>query len=212
MSRPAGADAELTKRRLIDAATAEFSRCGVAATSMRAVARDAEVSLATIHYYFRTKSALHAACMDAVEGSLVAAFVPMEAILGGVSAALESTQASQQALAKATEKATRRAFRIARKHQRELKLVMRPWMESGELDPRWRENVLLPFLDTMSVALAARLGRPARQLRLDIQSLMILGTRFALTTSRELAEMAGTVAPGAPLRKTDETKIGRAHV
>jgi AcrR family transcriptional regulator len=59
--RPAGED---TRAAIIDAARAEFSAKGYDASSLRAIARAAEVDPALVHHYFEGKSHLFAETMS----------------------------------------------------------------------------------------------------------------------------------------------------
>ena len=59
--RPGGVD---TKAAIVDAARVEFADAGYEATSLRAIARRAEVDPALVHHYFGGKPALFAAVMD----------------------------------------------------------------------------------------------------------------------------------------------------
>ena len=61
--RPAGAGPEL-RPRLLDAAIACFARSGIAATSLRAIALEAGVTPALLHYYFGDKEQLLRAVID----------------------------------------------------------------------------------------------------------------------------------------------------
>lgn len=210
MSRPVGADPERTKRRLIETAGSHFSNRGPAATSLREVASDAGVSLATIHHYFGTKQQLHDACVEALYAELAAAFAPMQALLAGISERAQSASASEEDPAAIVAELVRSGFRIALEHRRELKLVMRPWWETGELDERWRYGSLIPFLETVSEAMARLTGRPPERIRLEVQSIVTLGMRNALTSPRELAEVTGIIAPGARLHASHEARAYEA--
>ncbi|MEP6482908.1 MAG: TetR/AcrR family transcriptional regulator [Rudaea sp.] len=57
VGRPAGDDRDM-RGRLLDSAIARFSREGIAATSLRALAADAGVTAAMLHYYFGDKDQL----------------------------------------------------------------------------------------------------------------------------------------------------------
>ena len=59
--RPGGAD---TRRDILEAARAEFAARGYESTSVRAVARAAEVNSALVHHYFGTKDQLFLAALD----------------------------------------------------------------------------------------------------------------------------------------------------
>ncbi len=52
------------RERLLDAAIARFARDGIGATSLRAIAADAEVTPAMLHYYFGDKEQLKRALID----------------------------------------------------------------------------------------------------------------------------------------------------
>lgn len=57
------------EQRILDAALALLSQHGISGVSMRAVARQAGVSLGLVHYYYRDKVALMAAALRRVEDS-----------------------------------------------------------------------------------------------------------------------------------------------
>ena len=59
-----GRDAEATKRRILDAAEAEFSRHGLKGARVDAIARGAGVTTAMIHYYFDNKEGLYKAVLQ----------------------------------------------------------------------------------------------------------------------------------------------------
>lgn len=61
--RPAGAGPD-QRERLLDAATACFARNGIAATSLRAIADEAGVNPALLHYYFGDKAQLQDAMVE----------------------------------------------------------------------------------------------------------------------------------------------------
>jgi AcrR family transcriptional regulator len=72
--RPGGVD---TKKAIIEAARADFAGQGYDATSLRGIARRAEVDPALVHHYFGGKAELFAAVMDipANPAELIAAVV-----------------------------------------------------------------------------------------------------------------------------------------
>lgn len=53
-----------TRRRILEAAEVLFAQHGVRATSMRAIARAAEVHQPSLHYHFRDKAALFRAALE----------------------------------------------------------------------------------------------------------------------------------------------------
>jgi TetR/AcrR family transcriptional regulator len=75
--RPSGDDQDL-RAHLLDVAIAQFSRVGIAATSLRAIAVEANVTPAMLHYYFGDKNRLVQALIDE---RLLPAVTPMRAQL-----------------------------------------------------------------------------------------------------------------------------------
>ena len=71
--RPSGDDQDL-RAHLLDVAIKQFSRMGIAATSLRAIAVEANVTPAMLHYYFGDKARLVQALIDE---RLLPALVPM---------------------------------------------------------------------------------------------------------------------------------------
>ncbi|UJM91540.1 TetR/AcrR family transcriptional regulator [Rhodanobacter denitrificans] len=71
--RPSGDDLDL-RARLLDVAIAQFARAGIGATSLRAIAGEAEVTPAMLHYYFGDKPRLVQAL---VEERLLPALAPL---------------------------------------------------------------------------------------------------------------------------------------
>jgi AcrR family transcriptional regulator len=61
--RPRGDEQDL-RRHLLDVAIGQFARSGVAATSLRAIATEADVTPAMLHYYFGDKARLLEALID----------------------------------------------------------------------------------------------------------------------------------------------------
>jgi AcrR family transcriptional regulator len=59
-----GADSADLRARLLDAAVACFARRGIAATSLRAIATEAAVTPALLHYYFGDKAQLQEAVVE----------------------------------------------------------------------------------------------------------------------------------------------------
>ncbi len=64
----------LSRRRILDAATAEFSRSGYDAASMNALCADNTISKGIIYHYYKDKDELYlscvAACFDAITAAL----------------------------------------------------------------------------------------------------------------------------------------------
>ncbi|NJM72159.1 MAG: TetR/AcrR family transcriptional regulator [Scytonema sp. RU_4_4] len=57
-------DAEVTQQQILDAAEQEFSRHGLKGARMSAIAEHAQVTTATLHYYFENKDNLYKAVLQ----------------------------------------------------------------------------------------------------------------------------------------------------
>ncbi|MCU0568357.1 MAG: TetR/AcrR family transcriptional regulator [Oculatellaceae cyanobacterium Prado106] len=57
-------DAEMTQQQILDAAEQEFSRHGLNGARMNAIAQRAQVTTATLHYYFENKESLYKAVLQ----------------------------------------------------------------------------------------------------------------------------------------------------
>jgi AcrR family transcriptional regulator len=75
--RPSGDEGDL-RARLLDAAIAQYARCGIDATPLRAIAAEAGVTPAMLHYYFGDKARLTQAL---IEERLLPALAPVRARL-----------------------------------------------------------------------------------------------------------------------------------
>jgi AcrR family transcriptional regulator len=75
--RPSG-DEQNLRERLLDTAIGQFARTGVGATSLRAIAAEANVTPAMLHYYFGDKGRLLQASIDE---RLLPALAPLRAQL-----------------------------------------------------------------------------------------------------------------------------------
>jgi AcrR family transcriptional regulator len=191
MARPVQADAAATRHRLVETAVAHFSRSGSEATSLRRIAEEAGVSLATIHYYFGGKARLYEACMESLHGTLAAGFAPMQKMFTGIIERVAGAEVDLDSLHTLLDGLVRTSFRFARQHPGLLRLIMRPLIEEGELDARWREGSLVPFLDAAARGLARATGWPVAEQRFGVQTVIAVGMRYALSSPRELAQLNG---------------------
>jgi len=191
MARPVNADAQATQLRILSTAYDLFASRGIDGASIRDIAKGAGVSLAMVHHYFGSKQGLYEACIGA-----------MLKELGGLRAELEQDLAKGELPAPAiVAEAVRTGFRYARTHRTAVRLLQRSLVDTGELDAKVREDNMLPFLDTISEILGGLVDRPARAMRLPVQSVIFLIVRFAITSERELTSLAGDVAKLAKPRK-----------
>ena len=75
--RPSGVDREL-RERLLDVAAVQFARTGIEASSLRAIATEAQVTPAMLHYYFGDKARFTQAL---IEERVLPAVAPLRAHL-----------------------------------------------------------------------------------------------------------------------------------
>jgi len=57
-------DAEVTQQQILDAAEQEFSRHGLKGARISAIAKAAQITTATVHYYFENKESLYRAVLQ----------------------------------------------------------------------------------------------------------------------------------------------------
>jgi AcrR family transcriptional regulator len=175
MARPINADADATRKRILQSAVRLFAESGPSGASIRNIAKGADVSLAMVHHYFGTKDDLLNACIDS-----------MYLRLGALREELEHALASGGDLSAIVDRAIRTCYRFAKGEQLAVRLLLRTVAENGELDAERRDAVQGPFLARVSELLGETLGRPANDLRLPLQSVVMLTARYAVSTEREL--------------------------
>ncbi|MCA9631333.1 MAG: TetR family transcriptional regulator [Myxococcales bacterium] len=180
MARPAGANAELTRSRILDSASTHFAQLGLGGVSVRDIARGAGVSLGMVHHYFGSKDELYQACVDS-----------MYEELHGMRAELLSRLKGADSVSELIDDAVRVSFHFAREHQTSIRLLMRTVVEHGELGPVQQRALQLPFLEEISGALGDATGRSITELRLATQSVTFLVSRYALSSDHELRVLTG---------------------
>ena len=181
MARPANADAQATRQRVLHAASRLFSERGFAATSVRSVASEAQVNVATIHLYFQSKEGLYERCVDRMYAELATLREELVPKIGE----------AQGDPGRLVEHAVVVGYRFARSNQASLRLLMRTIINRGELDVDRRERDQMPHLERATELLALAMGQPEAPYRLAIQSVVHLVVRYALSTRRELVAIAG---------------------
>lgn len=180
MARPANADAHATRARILDAAMRLFADVGRGQTSIRDIAREAGVSLGMVNHYFGSKEALYDTCVTTTSAELLE--------LRGHLAPLFLRAQNPRA---AVDAGVRAAFQFACEHRDASRFALRGVLESGEIDPQRRDELLVPYLDAASTLLAGYGGLPAPALRLPLQSLVFLVGRYAISSAGELAAATG---------------------
>ena len=202
MPRPVQADAERTRRTIVGVASPLFAQGGLRGVSMREVARGVGLSLGTVQYHFRTKDTLYAACLDDALAGLGRGVAPIGVLLDGLAREATAGATGPDAPEALVADLVRRGFVLARQQPEALRLIMRPVIETGALDPRWRTAGLAPYLEKSAHALARLTGRPSVRVRMDLQSLTALGMRYALSTADDLRRLGAL-----PVETTDEEAV-----
>lgn len=176
MARPVNADATATRRRILDAAAQLFGELGPGGASMRRIAREAGVSLATVHHYFGNKQGLYDSCVAAMYSEFDTLRDELREALPGLT--------DPTAL---LEVVVRSSYRFACAHRPAMRLAMRDAIERGEITSERQQSLLIPGMEEGVQLLSAFSGRSELELRLAIRSVSYLIVRYALTGAAELA-------------------------
>ncbi|MEE2755160.1 MAG: TetR family transcriptional regulator [Myxococcota bacterium] len=180
MACPANANAADTKQRIIEAASELFAHKGRDGTSVREIAESAHVNSAMISHYFGGKDGLYQDCIRCLYEAM-----------GTGQAALEVALVNGEDIPEVLESTMHHAINFAREKRDMIRLVMRHVLDRGELDPKRRDSVLLPFLDKASQAIAPVSMLSESDIRMGLQSLIFLTVRYALSTDDELKQITG---------------------
>lgn len=176
MARPVNADAAATRERILQSALALFAADGLSGTSIRRIASQASVSVAMVHHYFGSKSGLYDACIE-----------EMYVELGNLQSHLQETIQASDGLSELLERSVRGGFRFAREHRTATRLLWRQVVAAGQLDDARRSRNQAPFLDQMSTGIGALTGQDPATLRLPLQTVVMLTSRYAISDDAELA-------------------------
>jgi AcrR family transcriptional regulator len=141
MARPANANADETRRRLVEVALGQFAEHGFAGASTRELAAAARVNVATVNYYFGSKQGLYEATVDEVYRRLQdrTARAVGDTPLTDLDALLE------------------RLYAAGRAERDGVRLLVRQVLDHGRLTAHTEARHFLPELDK-ATRLAARLA------------------------------------------------------
>ena len=183
MARPVAADAEATKARILDAACSLVADRGIEGTSIRDIAKESRVSLATVLHYYGSKDGLYEACieamyreLDALKATLVATLAP-----GSGNAPIEQL----------IEQAVRASNRFAKQHRAAHRLVLRANIDEGGMRADRREKYLGQVTDDVAGVLAMLLGIDRARARIVHSSVAHLIVRYSLQPGPELKLITG---------------------
>lgn len=166
-----------------------FGRFGVGGTSVRDVAADAGVTLATVHHYFGTKQELYEHCLDHCYAELGALRQELGEV---VRAELGRGGRGKQRIESLIGAVAVTAYRFGASHRAASRLLLRANVfEPDEHTIARVRASQRSFLDGASAALAPLLDRDPEELRMPLQGLMFLATRMAVAGDEELAIIGG---------------------
>jgi AcrR family transcriptional regulator len=196
MSRPVHANAEATRRRILEQAVRLFSENGVGETSIRDIARASGVSLAMVHHYYFSKEKLLSACISSVYADL-----------SGLQGRFEEVIARAGSGDDLLREAVIAGFRFARERRELVRLLLRITIARGTVAEG--EPTLRRFLDTVSTRFGALTDRPAAALRLPLQSIVYLIARYSMLDD---AEMEWVVGPDVVQRAGTSIRALENHI
>ena len=156
--------------RIVTVARASFAEHGWAGTSLRAVARDAQVDPRLVSYYFRTKSALLEACLRPPPG-----YLERIAVVAGSALPQRGAALVRVLLAAWTDP--------------DMAGVLRSIILTAAHEPNALERLRQVFRDSMIGAVARALGDDERELRAGLVASQLVGLAMTRYVWR-LAPMA----------------------
>jgi AcrR family transcriptional regulator len=190
MARPAGTDSEVTRKRILTVASSLFAKKGHAGTSMRDIAGEAGVSLATVTHHFGAKNEIYRASVEA-----------MDAQLSKLRQTVEAAISAGGSLNTIIDNASEKAVKFGRRHQAAITLMMRTVLDTGELAEHRREGIVQPYLEAGTALLGPIVGMSEQELRMALTSVTYLFIRYSLSSNEELIRVAGiTSGPGKKAR------------
>ncbi len=175
MARPAHADADATRRRLLDGALAQFAQHGFAGASTRELAAAARVNVATLNYYFHSKQGLYDAVVDEVYRRLGARAAA--ALAGCVLADVDDLLA--------------RLYAVARAERDGVRLLVRQVLDHGRLTAHTEAKHFLPEIEKATRMTAELVGVAPAQARTAAVAIGYLLSRFVIQDDRSLIAAFG---------------------
>lgn len=177
MARPKDADPKETRRRILQCACDLLSDT-TETFSLRAVARKAEVSVGTLQYHFADKRVLMDACIDTVYetfSQLVPTFISELGV---------TTDANEL-----ISKAVRFGFAYSRKNRPFIRVLEASIVENGGLDLARHSATQQPFIENVSRLLATSSELSSQEIRLRMNSLVLLIGRYAILEESAMAAL-----------------------
>ncbi len=186
-------DGERTRERVLEVALPLFARHGYAGTSIRRIARAAEVNVATLAYHFGDKDGLYTTVVQRMHEDLEAAFPSAEAIVADLVGS-EGGLTIDRILRRMIEEGW--AFCVS--HREHNRLLLRHVLDAGALPDIVIENWTNPLMDRAVGALQlARPDLPAARIRLLVSAIQHLMVRWVLEDPAQWGVIVG-MPPESP--------------
>jgi AcrR family transcriptional regulator len=175
MARPAHADADATRRRLVDVALGLFAQHGYAGSTTREIAAAARVNGAVISHYFGGKRGLYEAAVDEVYHRLGArgAAALADVDFGDVDALMA------------------RLYAVGRAERDGVRLLVREVLDHGRLEPFTETKHFLPEIERATHMTAALAGVTSAQARAAAVAIGYLLSRYVVQDDRSLVAAFG---------------------
>lgn len=175
MARPANANPDETRRRLLDVALAQFAARGFDGASTRELAAAAGVNVATLNYYFGSKQGLYDATVDEVYRRL-----------GERVAALFAEAPSPE-----LDLVLGRLYDAARVERDGVRLLVRQVLDHGRLTGHTEAKHFLPGVENAARLLAGALGVAPATARTAAVTIGYLVSRYVIQDDASLAVAFG---------------------
>jgi len=175
MARPINADADATRRRLVEVARGQFAQHGFHGASTRELAAAAGVNVATVNYHFQSKQGLYDATIDDIYRRLgeramaiMAEVSPtdLEALLG-------------------------RLYLAGRAERDGVRLLVRQVLDHGRLTPHTEATHFLPELQKLAPLAGRLLGCSVEQARTAAVAISYLVSRYVIQDEASLLTAFG---------------------
>jgi AcrR family transcriptional regulator len=177
MSRPKDADSKETRERILRCACDLLSESSKT-FSLRAVARASNVSIGTLQYHFVDKRSLVDACIDTVYQNL--------SELAPTLAARLSTSTDPKDLIR---EAVNFGFTYACENRPFIRILEESIVRNGGLDFARNEATQQPFIENLSKFLGGLLPLPQPEIRLRINSVVLLIGRYSIMEESSLRDI-----------------------
>ena len=180
-------DGERTRERVLDVALPLFARHGYAGTSIRMVARAADVNVATLAYHFGDKDGLYSTVVQRMHEELEASFPSPEAILA---TALEpdGTLNPDRVIRRLLEV----GWEFCAAHREHNRLLLRHVLDQGALPDVVVSNWTGPLMNRVVDALQmARPDLPRLRVRLLVSAMQHLLVRWVMEDPEQFDVIVG---------------------